>query len=42
MNTLIKKLKAMLRRLNPYYWFDGFLDGFEIELVEFKYDKAEV
>ncbi|MES1225679.1 MAG: hypothetical protein ABUT20_59930 [Bacteroidota bacterium] len=37
MKTRIKKMKMMFRKLHPYYWFDNFLDGFEVDLKEFKY-----
>jgi hypothetical protein len=37
MKTRIKKIKTKLKQLNPYCWFDEMLNGFEIELKEFKY-----
>jgi len=36
MKNRIKRIKRILKRLHPLYWYDGLLDELEIDLKEFK------
>jgi len=36
MKNRINRIKKVLKRLHPFYWYDGLLDGLEIDLKEFK------
>jgi hypothetical protein len=36
MRDRIKKIKKIFKRLHPFHWYDGLLDGLEIDLKEFK------